>query len=181
MSEDTRAKFVMRGHVKVFEYVPGFGGHSRRWQCKCVIDDEFVCGRVPVVRESERRKEMRLRGACVIAAREARISAWLAELAGQSKRKQSREAKLEVFMRTSARLVRDITDAEWREALNWVRQQKLTTAQALWKKAIAWQFWIELRRPPVDAKPRDWLEERRQAWVRACEVVRADERGYVSR
>lgn len=178
----SRNRWILRGFTTVLEvlpYVPGFGGHRRRWQCKCVVTDEAVCGRVPVLRESERVRETRLRGAVVLAAREARVSAWLAELAGHTRRGVSGS----LAMRTAPRIDRKLTEEESRAALVWARAQRLNKVSDLHRKDIAAQFWIELRQPPADSRPRNWVEEMSQAWERARWVFRRENQPleYVAR
>jgi hypothetical protein len=169
--------WVLRGYnvrIERLPYVPGFGGHRRRWQCKCVVTDEAVGGRVSEPRESERKREMRLRGATVIGAREARVSAWLAELAGHDTRRltPSAEVRRSLSMRTSPRVLRELSDEEWREALRWARKQRLNKVAEMSRQDICAQFWIELRTPPADAKALSDIDARRQAWERARMVIR---------
>jgi hypothetical protein len=141
--------------VKRLPYVPGFGGHRRRSECKCTIADELICGAShPDKKEAPADVERRKRSALVVSEREARISSWLADLFGTGAERE--EGVLYLYDRPStakARAVPDRTDramddSEWRAALAWMRKQPLRGELVKHRSEVASQFWLELRRPP---------------------------------
>jgi hypothetical protein len=162
-------------------YVPGFGGHRRRWVCKCTIADELICGVPhPDKRESPDAIRRRKEGALVTSEREARRSAWLADLYGTGAErshdlapptyKRESEAKLEKV--GPPRRKRALSDAEWRTALAWMRRQPLKRTLEKMRQSIAAQTWLELCTPPVRSVFASFADEVRRAWERAVRATR---------
>jgi hypothetical protein len=170
--------------VKRLPYVPGFGGHKKHSACKCTEADEYICGAPhPDAHESREQIERRLKGATIIALREARMSEWLAELFGTGADRDEdyvepyRRPSRATARRESARRDRPLSDAEWRRALIWIRRQPLRGALVEHRVEIAAQAWIELRRPPAGEKPKNFLDEVRRAWERAVKRIRQENEG----
>lgn len=173
--------------AKRLDYVPGFGGHLRRAHCKCSEADEYVCGVChPDKHETQATIERRLRGAQVVAEREARISAWLGDLFGTGAEREElcedpyepyREPSKATFVEaTTPRRDRELSKAEWAVALAWMRKQPLRRAEQEHREELAAQAWIELRTPPVSSTFADFHDELSKAWQRAKWAIRQEQR-----
>ena len=164
-------------------YVPGFGGHGpRSRRCRCSIADELICGFPhPDARESAAARDRRLQAALVVSLREARVSEWLADLYGTGAERED-DPKPAPYKRPSeaeekeepARGARDLSKEEERDALGWMRRQRLRGSLSSQRKEIAAQAWLELRRPPVRSVFRSFTHEVRCAWERAKRAIRAE-------
>lgn len=171
--------------IKRLEYIPGFGGHTRRSHCRCTEADELVCGVChPDKRETPAKIELRQRGAQVVAEREARISAWLADLYGTGEERGEpgterpaswqRPSRALAELAPTSRRERPLSDDEWAKALSWMRKQILRKEERDHREEIAAQAWIELRTPPQELGECTFDEEVSRAWERAKRVLRRE-------
>lgn len=183
-AEKLREEFARAPRFQRCPYVPGFGGHRRRWACKCTEADEFICGALhPDAHEAPAQVERRRQAATVVALREARVSTWLAELYGTGAPRFRVDPDDEPYKRPSEakaektppkRRTRRLSDAEWRRALIWIGRQRLRGELANRRAEVCSQTWLELRQPPAGSKPTSFLDEVRLAWLRAQMAIRAE-------